>query len=56
VAYSLNGGKLKKQLAEANDQGAGKVVFFGSDRAPEGSYEVKDLGTGDQKILREDEL
>jgi histidyl-tRNA synthetase len=56
VAYALNGGKLKKQLAEANDQGARKLVFFGSDRAEAGSCEVKDLATGEQSVVKETEL
>src|SRR5690606_23527336 len=46
VAYALKGGKFKKQLEEANEAGAKKVLFYGSDRAPEGSYEIKDLATG----------
>ncbi len=56
VAYSLKGGKFKKQMEEANDAGAKRVLFFGSDRAPAGSYEVKDLTTGDQKVLEEQQL
>ena len=56
VGYALNGGKLKKQLEEANNQGAHRLIFFGSDRAPAGFFEVKDLGTGEQKILQESEL
>jgi histidyl-tRNA synthetase len=56
VAYSLKGGKFKKQMEEANDAGAKRVLFFGSDRAPAGSYEVKDLATGEQKVLGESEL
>src|SRR5690606_33395119 len=56
VSYALKGGKFKKQLEEANDAGAKRVLFYGSDRAPAGRYEVKDLATGDQKILEEGEL
>ncbi len=56
AAYALAGGKLKKQLAEADDQGAHKVIFFGSDRAPAGSYEVKDLATGAQTVIEEAKL
>ena len=56
VSYSLNGGKLKKQLAEANDQGVSRVLFLGSDRAPAGSYEMKDLTSGEQKMVGEEEL
>jgi histidyl-tRNA synthetase len=56
VSYALKGGKFKKQMEEANDAGAKRVLFFGSDRAPAGSYEVKDLASGEQKILKEEEL
>ncbi|HEX2612075.1 MAG TPA: His/Gly/Thr/Pro-type tRNA ligase C-terminal domain-containing protein, partial [Fibrobacteria bacterium] len=56
VSYGLKGGKFKKQMEEANDAGAKRVLFFGSDRAPEGAYEVKDLATGEQKVMREEEL
>jgi histidyl-tRNA synthetase len=56
VAYALKPGKFKKQMEEANDAGAKRVLFFGSDRAPEGSYEVKDLMTGEQKVIEEGEL
>ncbi len=56
VSYSLEVGKLKRQLAEANDQNACKVIFFGSDKAPIGSFEVKDLSSGEQKVVGESEL
>lgn len=56
VAYALKGGKFKKQLEEANDAGAKRVLFLGSDRVPAGSYEVKDLATGEQKVLGEEQL
>jgi histidyl-tRNA synthetase len=51
VGYSLNGEKMKKQMAQANDQAAKRVLFFGSDKAGEGMYEVKDLSSGEQKIV-----
>ncbi|MBW8887188.1 MAG: histidine--tRNA ligase [Fibrobacteres bacterium] len=56
VGYALNGEKMKKQMAQANDQGARNVLFFGSDRAPEGKYEVKDLASGEQKVCAFEEL
>jgi histidyl-tRNA synthetase len=56
VAYPLEGGKFKKQMEEANDTGAKRVLFFGSNRAPAGSYEVKDLATGTQQVLGEEAL
>jgi len=51
VGFSFGGGKLGKQLQAASEQGARKVVFSGSDRAPEGSVEVKDLVTGEQSVV-----
>jgi histidyl-tRNA synthetase len=51
VACSITGGKLKKQLAQADEAGARKVLFIGSDRAPEGQFEIKDLVTGEQSVV-----
>ena len=56
VSYALKAGKFKKQMEEANEAGAKRVLFYGSDRAPEGSYEIKDLTTGDQSVAGEGEL
>jgi histidyl-tRNA synthetase len=56
VGYSLSGEKLKKQMAQANDQGAGRVLFFGSDKGSEGRYEVKDLKTGEQSVSAFEDL
>ena len=36
VGYSLAGEKFKKQMGQANDQTAKRVLFFGSDKAPVG--------------------
>ena len=43
-------------MEEANEAGAKRVLFFGSDRAPAGSYEVKDLTTGEQTVAAEGAL
>jgi len=51
AACSLTGGKLKKQMAQADEAGARKVLFIGSDRVPAGHFEVKDLITGEQTAL-----
>ena len=51
TAYSLSGEKFKKQMAQANEMGARKVIFFGSDKAAEGSFEVKDMKTGEQAVI-----
>jgi histidyl-tRNA synthetase len=56
TSYSLTGGKFKKQMAQANDLGARKVIFFGSDKAGEGMYEVKDMATGEQAVVGFDSL
>jgi len=56
VGYSLSGEKFKKQIGQANDQGAKRVLFFGSDKAAAGSFEIKDMTTGEQKILVTEEL
>lgn len=48
---SITGGKLKKQMAQADEAGARQVIFIGSDKAPAGQFEVKDLTTGNQSIL-----
>lgn len=56
VGYSLSGEKMKKQMAQANDQNAGRVLFFGSDKGGEGRFEVKDLKTGEQSVLGFEDL
>jgi histidyl-tRNA synthetase len=56
VGYALNGEKMKKQMAQANDQAAKQVLFFGSDRAPDGRFEVKNLATGEQRVCASEEL
>lgn len=56
VGYSLSGEKFKKQMGQANDQGAKRVLFFGSDKAPEGAYEIKDMVSGEQKIAGLEDL
>jgi histidyl-tRNA synthetase len=56
VTYALSGEKMKKQMAQADDLGARRALFFGSDRAPAGSFEVKDLGTGEQRFQPEGDL
>jgi histidyl-tRNA synthetase len=51
VVYALSGEKFKKQMAQANDMGAARVVFFGSDKAVDGKLEVKDFKTGEQGLF-----
>src|SRR5690606_11312260 len=53
VSYGLKGGKFKKQMEEANETGAMRVLFYGSDRATAHSYEGKDLAMGEQNIIEE---
>lgn len=56
VGYALSGEKFKKQMTQANDQGAEKVLFFGSDKATGDQFEVKDLKTGEQRICAFEDL
>jgi histidyl-tRNA synthetase len=56
VGYGLNGEKFKKQMTQANDQAARNVLFFGSDKAGEGRFEVKDLTSGEQSVRSFEEL
>jgi histidyl-tRNA synthetase len=56
VAYGLSGEKFKKQMAQANDLGAARVLFFGSDKAGEGKFDVKDFKTGEQGLFAFDAL
>ncbi|HLP42996.1 MAG TPA: histidine--tRNA ligase [Fibrobacteria bacterium] len=56
TAYALAGEKFKKQMAQANDMGARKVLFFGSDKAGPGMHEVKDMATGEQAVVGEEGL
>ncbi|MGL1901689.1 MAG: histidine--tRNA ligase [Fibrobacterales bacterium] len=48
--------KFKKQLDAANASGAQKVVFVGSDKAGAGEIELKDFATGEQGVVKLEEL
>ncbi|MGL1934795.1 MAG: histidine--tRNA ligase [Fibrobacterales bacterium] len=48
--------KFKKQLDAANASGAQKVVFVGSEKAGAGEIEVKDFATGEQSVVKLEEL
>jgi histidyl-tRNA synthetase len=56
VGLSLTGGKLKKQLSQADDSGAAQVIFFGSEKAADGQVECKNLATGEQALLAVEDL
>jgi histidyl-tRNA synthetase len=56
VGYGLSGEKFKKQMSQANDQAARCVLFFGSDKALPGTYEIKDMHSGEQKTVEIDAL
>ena len=43
-------------MQEADRSGAAKVLMLGSDKAPEGSVEVKDLRDGSQSVVPLDQL
>ncbi|MEN9353753.1 MAG: hypothetical protein RL318_1078 [Fibrobacterota bacterium] len=51
VGFGFGGGKLGKQMQSAAEQHARTVIFSGSDRAPEGSFETKELASGTQSIV-----
>lgn len=50
VSHPLSKLKLAKQMEQANSQGAKLVVFVDGDKAPEGSFEFKDLRTGEMHV------
>ena len=56
IGYSLQADKFKKQMNAANDLSAKKVLFFGSDKAGKDQYEIKDMVSGEQKILSREAL
>ncbi|MBF0429754.1 MAG: histidine--tRNA ligase [Fibrobacteria bacterium] len=56
VLYPLESVKVKKQMSQAVESGADKVIFFGSDKAPAGHFEVKNLETREQAIVAFDDL
>jgi histidyl-tRNA synthetase len=48
--------KLKPQLRQANISGARYVVIIGPDEIDQGVYALKDMETGEQKMLKIEEL
>jgi histidyl-tRNA synthetase len=56
AVVDLEGRKLKKSLAIANSLGARCAVIVGDDEIEKGSYVLRDMSTGEQKNLREEEL
>jgi histidyl-tRNA synthetase len=51
VGFSFGGAKVGKQMQAAQDNGARRAVFVGSDRVAAHEVEVKDLATGEQKTV-----
>jgi histidyl-tRNA synthetase len=51
VGFSFGGAKLGKQMQAAQENGAKRAVFVGSDRVGAHEVEVKDLATGEQKTV-----
>jgi histidyl-tRNA synthetase len=51
VGFSFGGGKVGKQMQAAQENGAKRAVFVGSDRVLASEVEVKDLATGEQKTV-----
>ena len=50
VGFAFGGGKLGKQMQAAQENGAKRAVFVGSDRVTADQVEVKDLATGEQTV------
>jgi len=51
MGFSFGGGKVGKQMQAAQENGAKRAVFVGSDRVAPHQVEVKDLATGEQKTV-----
>ena len=56
TVVDLEGRKLKKSLAVANSLGAHYAVIFGDDEVGKAAYVLRDMTTGEQTTLREEEL
>jgi histidyl-tRNA synthetase len=56
TVVDLEGRKLKKSLAIANSLGARCALIIGDDEIEKGSYVLRDMTTGEQKNLSEEEL
>jgi histidyl-tRNA synthetase len=56
TVVDLEGRKLKKSLAIANSIGARCALIIGDDEIDKGAYVLRDMTTGEQKNLGEEEL
>jgi histidyl-tRNA synthetase len=56
LVVDLEGRKLKKSLAVANNLCAGYALIAGDDEINSGAYVLRDMASGEQKHLRESEL
>jgi len=56
VGHGLEARKFAKQMQEADANGAAAVILLGSQAAGPGEVEVKDLRSGEQKVVRIDAL
>jgi histidyl-tRNA synthetase len=56
TVVDLEGRKLKKALAIANNIGARYALIVGDDEIDKGSYVLRDMTTGEQKNLGDEEL
>ena len=54
--FSYKGGGLSKQLKEASAQNAKKCIIIGEEELKEGKITVKDMATGEQKLMSRDEF
>ena len=56
TVVDLEGRKLKKSLAIANSLSSQFALIVGDDEIDSGSYVLRDMSTGEQKNLGEEEL
>ena len=54
ISYKTGG--LSKQLKEASAQNAGKCIIIGEEELKEGKIGIKDMATGEQKLVGRDEF
>lgn len=45
---------IGKAMEYANVRGIGKVIFVGKDEVDKGKFRVKDMESGEEKVLDED--
>jgi len=56
IATSLSGGKMGKQIAAVDKQGISFVIFYGEEEEKRGVVTLKNLASGEQQELSEEDL